>query len=30
MDVACETENANLYYELNLKFHALVLLLVNN
>ncbi|WP_300557015.1 FCD domain-containing protein [Limnohabitans sp. Rim8] len=30
MDVACETENANLYYELNLKFHALVLLLANN
>lgn len=30
MDMACETENANLYYELNLKFHALVLLLANN
>ena len=30
MDNACETENANLYYELNLKFHALVLLLSNN
>lgn len=30
MDLACETENANLYYELNLKFHALVLLLANN
>ena len=30
MDQACETENANLYYELNLKFHALVLLLSNN
>jgi DNA-binding GntR family transcriptional regulator len=30
MDVACETENANLYYELNLQFHALVLLLANN
>jgi DNA-binding GntR family transcriptional regulator len=30
MDVACETENANLYYELNLKFHALILLLANN
>ncbi len=30
MDVACETENVNLYYELNLKFHALVLLLANN
>jgi DNA-binding GntR family transcriptional regulator len=30
MDSACETENANLYYELNLKFHALVLLLSNN
>jgi DNA-binding GntR family transcriptional regulator len=30
MDVACETENANHYYELNLKFHALVLLLANN
>jgi DNA-binding GntR family transcriptional regulator len=30
MDVACETENANQYYELNLKFHALILLLANN
>ncbi|WP_295519601.1 FCD domain-containing protein [Limnohabitans sp. Rim8] len=30
MDMACETENANLYYELNLKFHTLVLLLANN
>lgn len=30
MDAACETENANLYYELNLKFHALVLQLSNN
>lgn len=30
MDVACETENANLYYELNLKFHALVLVLAHN
>jgi DNA-binding GntR family transcriptional regulator len=30
MDVACETENANLYYELNLQFHAQVLLLANN
>jgi DNA-binding GntR family transcriptional regulator len=30
MDRACETENANQYYELNLKFHALILLLANN
>ena len=30
MDSACASENANLYYELNLKFHALVLLLSNN
>jgi DNA-binding GntR family transcriptional regulator len=30
MDRACETENANQYYELNLKFHALVLQLANN
>jgi len=30
MDAACENENANLYYALNLKFHALVLQLSNN
>ena len=30
MDHACETENPNLYYELNLQFHALVLQLANN
>ena len=30
MDAACHNEDANLYYELNLKFHALVLLLANN
>jgi DNA-binding GntR family transcriptional regulator len=30
MDRACEDENANLYYELNLQFHALVLQLSNN
>jgi hypothetical protein len=28
--MGCENENANLYYELNLKFNALVLLLANN
>ena len=30
MDQACEAENPNLYYELNLQFHALVLQLANN
>jgi DNA-binding GntR family transcriptional regulator len=30
MDRACEAENPNLYYELNLQFHALVLQLANN
>jgi DNA-binding GntR family transcriptional regulator len=30
MDAACHTENADLYYVLNLQFHALVLLLSNN
>jgi DNA-binding GntR family transcriptional regulator len=30
MDAACETENADLYYVLNLEFHALVLRLSNN
>ena len=30
MDRASEAENPNLYYELNLQFHALVLQLANN
>lgn len=30
MDQACEAENGNLYYELNLQFHALVVQLANN
>jgi len=30
MDAACEAQDGNLYYELNLQFHALVLRLSNN
>jgi DNA-binding GntR family transcriptional regulator len=30
MDVACEAEDGGLYYDLNLRFHALVLELSNN
>lgn len=30
MDAACEAENANQYYDLNLQFHALVLRLSHN
>ena len=30
MDAACDAENANLYYDLNLQFHALVMRLSHN
>jgi DNA-binding GntR family transcriptional regulator len=30
MDAACEAEDGTLYYELNLQFHALILVLSNN
>ena len=30
MDAACDAEDGTLYYELNLQFHALILLLSNN
>lgn len=30
MDAACSAEDGNLYYELNLQFHALVLILSHN
>lgn len=30
MDAACEAQDGNLYYELNLQFHALVMQLSNN
>jgi len=30
MDAACDAENADLYYDLNLQFHALILRLSNN
>lgn len=30
MDAACEAENGTLYYDLNLQFHALILIISNN
>ncbi len=30
MDVACEAEDGTLYYDLNLQFHALILIMSNN
>jgi DNA-binding GntR family transcriptional regulator len=30
MDLACEAEDGTLYYELNLQFHALILVISNN
>jgi DNA-binding GntR family transcriptional regulator len=30
MDAACDAEDANLYYDLNLQFHVLILRLSNN